>query len=252
MDNSFFDYRIWTISAFVFNSLLTLVFWVIYRKTSKEFSLITKKRLIVDGILFFLILLPNLLSFFGHIVNFPQLPPDTNTYYFGFFLAVLIWMLALEFYSIHLLVSSIVNIYKTIKNKAYRKKKKEFVISCLYVVFLNIYVKSLIFAILLLIINAKIHPLLYDFCGVEITNFTTMSPAFEAGIGIGETIHRVDSTGISSLGDLSEFLSLKKPNEEIAVLTDKGTYTLRLGTNPSEDSRGFFGAIFHQKFCEKK
>lgn len=92
--------------------------------------------------------------------------------------------------------------------------------------------------------NAVIEP-----SGVKITDYVTEKgpfPAEKAGIEIGETIQKIDSIPTPYVNNLSSVLRGKKPNDTVAITTDKSTYEVRLAKNPDNSSMAYLGAYLEQ------
>ena len=90
--------------------------------------------------------------------------------------------------------------------------------------------------------NAVIEP-----NGVKVTDYVKGTfPAEAAGIKIGEIIKQVDNTPTLYVNNLSIVLKSKKPNEVVAIRTDKSSYQIKLAKNPENESLAYMGAYLEQ------
>lgn len=71
-------------------------------------------------------------------------------------------------------------------------------------------------------------------------------PAENSGIKIGEVIQEVDNKPTPYVNNLSTILKAKKPNDTIAVKTDKSYYQIKLAKNPENESLAYIGAYLEQ------
>ena len=96
------------------------------------------------------------------------------------------------------------------------------------------------------IANAIIEP-----NGVKVTDYVRGKdklkfPAEIAGIKIGEVIQQVDNNPTPYVENLSTSLRSKKPNDIVAIKTDKSTYEIKLAKNPENESLAYMGAYLEQ------
>ena len=87
--------------------------------------------------------------------------------------------------------------------------------------------------------------------GVKVTDYVkgkdkSIFPAESAGIKIGEKIQKVDNIQTPYVENLSNFLKNKKPNDIIAIKTDKSSYEIKLAKNPENESIAYIGAYLEQ------
>jgi len=83
--------------------------------------------------------------------------------------------------------------------------------------------------------------------GVEIVGYIDGDyPIEQNNVQLGEVIKKVDEMDILYIQNLSTALSEKKPEDTIELKTDKATYSLKLGKNPDNSSKGFMGASLGQ------
>lgn len=71
-------------------------------------------------------------------------------------------------------------------------------------------------------------------------------PAENSGVKIGEIIQQVDDKPILYVENLSIILRSKKPNDIVAIKTDKSTYEVKLSKNPENESLAYIGAYLEQ------
>jgi len=94
------------------------------------------------------------------------------------------------------------------------------------------------------IVNGLIEP-----NGVKITDYVKDKekfPAEIAGIRIGEVIQKVDGIPTPYVKNLSMVLRSKKPNDVVAIITDKYSYEIKLAKNPENESLAYLGAYLEQ------
>ena len=93
--------------------------------------------------------------------------------------------------------------------------------------------------------NAVIEP-----NGVKISDYVESKeskfPAESSGMKIGEIIQQVDGNPVPYVGNLSAALRAKKPNDVVAIKTDKSSYEIRLVKNPENESLAYIGAYLEQ------
>ncbi|MBI2659102.1 site-2 protease family protein [Candidatus Woesearchaeota archaeon] len=116
--------------------------------------------------------------------------------------------------------------------------------------FSNIAIAFLFFGIASFILapmaNAVIEP-----NGVKVSDYVEGKnklkfPAESAGIKIGEVIQQVDGIPTPYVNNLSAALQSKKPNDVVAIKTDKSIYEIRLAKNPENESLAYIGAYLEQ------
>lgn len=246
----FIDYKIWTISTLILNLFAIFFLKLVYKKTSDDFHKFRMGKTIATIVIY-------LFALFSQVYQFSKIGLDkldlgSNIVFYSLLFIVLIVNWIVGFFLVYIFISSVVTIFTTIKNKTYKKNKKEFAISWIFFIFGNGYSVAIISGILLIITQSFLHPYLYEPCGIEILNLTTPSSAADAGISINEVIIKIDDQSILTTDDLGKILSLKKPNDVASVTTDKSTYSVTLGSNPQNNSKSFLGANLITKFCDKK
>jgi len=115
--------------------------------------------------------------------------------------------------------------------------------------FSNIVLAMVVLGIFALIAAPVVNAIV-EFNGVEITglieNPENPYPAELAGIEKGEIITQVNDISITTVENFTSILMDKKPNEEITVTTNKGTYTMKLGVNPDDVTKGYMGVQVQQ------
>ncbi|MBI2134555.1 site-2 protease family protein [Candidatus Woesearchaeota archaeon] len=86
-----------------------------------------------------------------------------------------------------------------------------------------------------------------EYSGVEITGFIEGNyPAQASGIAKGEIVKSINGNEIRKLDDFSQILKEKNPGNAIRLQTDKGTYNIKLGKNPEDESLAYLGVYVQQ------
>ena len=247
MDPYYTAFGISTVVIYVF---LAVLFGIIYKITTKEFHKFTKNKLIADVILYSISIIALIISIsFGSvdISSFTQTGART-----ALFAAFTILALAVDFYSVHLFVCSIVNIYKYFWKKKFKKNKKDLVIGILYLIFLNGFSKKILLGVIgliVLMILAKACP--QEPCGIEVVQVFPGSPAEMSGITKGEVITATAyGQQIKTNDDFRELIASKKPGDTLRFETEAGKkYDINLG---EKDGKAYFGTATKQKLCSEK
>ena len=97
-----------------------------------------------------------------------------------------------------------------------------------------------IIAILLLSMASSAIPNYFQEDGIQIDRIVSDSPS-DGILKKGMIIEAIDNKTINDSASYTKVVSSFKPGENISVQTDQGIYTVELGKNPSNESRGFFG-----------
>ncbi|MEA2070968.1 MAG: site-2 protease family protein [Asgard group archaeon] len=93
-----------------------------------------------------------------------------------------------------------------------------------------------------LVFSSSIHsPLYYPPDGVLIQEVVTDSPAADSELTRGTAIYAINNTHLSNLTVFSEYMGKTKPNDLLLLNTTKGQISVRLITNPNNDSIGYLG-----------
>lgn len=79
--------------------------------------------------------------------------------------------------------------------------------------------------------------------GVIIVNVIDDGPASKAGLKRDDVIKQLDGYVIKDLQDLRNALSVLKPNETVIVRTDRGFFTVTLGSHPDNKSKAYLGVM---------
>jgi len=87
---------------------------------------------------------------------------------------------------------------------------------------------------------------LMDFNGVEISDFTEDSTALAAGLEEGDIITHADNVQVQYVHNFTDFLSQKKPGENVVFKTNEKTYNVVLGENPQNKSKPYVGVFVGQ------
>jgi len=242
--------RALAIGAVVTYLLLAIVYGIIYKITSKEFHRFTKNRLIADVILYSISLVFLIVNIAYGWIEIPAFV-DSGLL-IGLFIAFTIFVLIVDFYGVHLIVCSIVNISKYFRKKKFKKNPKDLAVAIIYLIFLNGISKRILTSLIVvfvLIIIAKTCP--QAPCGIEVVQVMPGSPAEMAGITQGEVIVSAEyGVLIKSNQDFSNIISAKKPGDSLRFETEEGRkYDVNLG---EKDGKAYLGAATRQKFCDKK
>ena len=76
--------------------------------------------------------------------------------------------------------------------------------------------------------------------GIEISRIVSDSPS-EGILKSGMIIESINGTKINDSQSYANIVGSFKPGDNVSVQTDQGTYTIELGKNPNNESKGFFG-----------
>ncbi|MBU1246129.1 MAG: site-2 protease family protein [Nanoarchaeota archaeon] len=77
--------------------------------------------------------------------------------------------------------------------------------------------------------------------GVLVTGFSENFSISESGMAPGERILTVNDENMGDVYVFIEKMSEKKPGEDINIITDKGSYEIKLEENPENSSAGYLG-----------
>lgn len=242
--------NMWHIGAFVFYLLIILIYYLIYRYSSKEFHKFTKKRLIAVITLFTIStvwwVIFHLKTDTLDVIRLLSSHPA-----YGLFCVITVVLgLFVAFYSTHLLVCSIVNVYKNLFEKRFKKNRRDVIIAILYLIFLNGIARVVYFVLFVALLSTLfVQSCPQEPCGVQIIQVLPDSPAEMAGITSGEVILKVDYGGnITSPQEVTNILANKKPGQSFIIHTDKRTYDLTLG---EQNGKAWLGILTTQKMCPK-
>jgi len=84
-------------------------------------------------------------------------------------------------------------------------------------------------------------------CGVQVTGFQEVSPARDAGMGLGEVITGVDGKTVDTVNSLASALAGKGEGDLVDVTTDRGEYAVE--TRLDNGTRPIVGIIVNQLYC---
>lgn len=93
-------------------------------------------------------------------------------------------------------------------------------------------------------------PQLFDENGIEISRVVSDSPS-DGILKEGMILQAVDGKMINNSGDYIDIVSSFKPGDNVTVMTDRGSYDVRLVANPNNESVGFFGIQASKHFVLK-
>ena len=104
---------------------------------------------------------------------------------------------------------------------------------------------ALIALILLSLCSAGL-PIFFEEDGIAVDRIVSDSPS-EGILKEGMVLEAIDNKTIKDANDYGNIVSSYSPGDNVTVKTDQGNYRVTLGTNPNNESRGFFGiqAIKH-------
>lgn len=105
---------------------------------------------------------------------------------------------------------------------------------------------AIIALLLVSLISAGI-PTFFAEDGIEIDRIVSDSPS-DGVLKEGMILEAIDNHTIDNSTDYSEVVSSFAPGDNVSVETDRGTYSLILDKNPSNESRGFFGIQANKHF----
>jgi len=242
-------YTAWGISAVLLYILLAIIYLVIFKITTKEFHKFTKKRVIADVILYSFNIIFLVFNIFYYKIDIaPFVQSGTRIAFFTAFTAL---ALIVDFFSVHLFVCSLVNIYKYFKKKRFKKNNRDLAIAILYLIFLNGLSKKVMLAlitVIVLLVISKACP--QDPCGVEVVKVMADSPAEMAGITKGEVIvSTAYGQQIKNSMDFREMIEAKKTGDSLRLETETGKkYDINLG---EKGGKAYLGLAVTQKLCPR-
>ncbi|MBW3001890.1 PDZ domain-containing protein [Candidatus Woesearchaeota archaeon] len=242
-------YASWGISVVVTYLLLAILYGLFFKITSREFHKFTKQRLIADLILYSI----NLVVLAINIAYGLDISLFVGSWSrIAFFTIFTVVALFIDFFSVHLFVCSIVNVYKYFRKKRFKKNKRDIIVAFVYLILLNGFSKRvliLLVALAVLMIMSKTCP--QEPCGIEVVQVMPGSPAELAGLTEGEVIVTAEyGVLIKSNQDFSNIISAKKPGDSLRFETETGKkYDINLG---EQNGNVYLGAATRQKLCDKK
>ena len=83
--------------------------------------------------------------------------------------------------------------------------------------------------------------------GIAIDRIVSDSPS-DGVLKEGMVLEAIDNHKINDSDSYVNVVSLYKPGDNVTVQTDQGSYSLTLGKNPNNESRGFFGIQANKHF----
>lgn len=117
---------------------------------------------------------------------------------------------------------------------------------------------NVLFAFVVIGLMALLSPVtgaMYEQNGIEITGYTNesmISPAQEAGIGVGERVLFIDDVDVSDVSAFTEVLGSTAPGTEVEVVTNASTYMVVLGEHPENPGSSYIGAYVKQSSMVKE
>lgn len=246
-------YTAWGISAILLYLLLVIIYGIIFKITTKEFHRFTKKRLIADIIIYsFNIIFLIFNTFYYKIELTPFLQSGTRIAFFTIFTAI---ALIVDFFSVHLFVCSLVNIYKYFRKKRFKKNKRDLAVAIIYLIFLNgiskrVYLALITVIVLMVISKGFSQTCPQEPCGIEVVQVIPGSPAEIAGITKGEVIvSTAYGQQIKTNTDFRELIEAKKPGDSLRFETETGKkYDINLD---EKDNKAYLGLAVTQKLCPR-
>jgi len=85
---------------------------------------------------------------------------------------------------------------------------------------------------------------------IQIINFSSVSPAKEAGMTIGETITVIDSYEIGNMDSFIHALADKRAGDDISITTNTKSYDFQMA-GQDETPNAIIGVIVQEKRCMK-
>jgi len=138
---------------------------------------------------------------------------------------------------------SLVTVYKSIAKKP---EKPDLVIAILVILIWNPFTLGIILSQIINFNNTVIN----QPCGAEITGFTDNSPAFGAGIAVGDIITAVDGTPVDNTDAFRHELADKKPGDKITLTTITKDYDVQLAED-SQSHNAVLGVMVKNAFCKR-
>ena len=92
------------------------------------------------------------------------------------------------------------------------------------------------------LISSLIVPAVFYDDGMEITRVMENSPA-NGVLHEGMVIESFNGQTFNNYTDYSQLISSFKPNEDLSIGTNEGTFTVHTTTNPSNSSKGYIGVM---------
>lgn len=133
-----------------------------------------------------------------------------------------------------------------IKQKT-KSKTADFVIAILIILIFNPFTLGFLYQSTVYINNNIINTP----CGLEIIEFSEISPSRDAGMKVGEVIIRVDGENIINTNLFIHMLTLKKPGDVLSVNTNLGNYNVKTLQNPDRSNDAYLGIKLKEKICQK-
>ena len=87
-------------------------------------------------------------------------------------------------------------------------------------------------------------------CGVQVAGFSDNSPAFGAGITVGEIITAVDGTRVETTDALRQELANKRPGDKVTLTTITKNYDVQLAEDP-QSHNAVLGVAVKNAFCKR-
>jgi len=87
-------------------------------------------------------------------------------------------------------------------------------------------------------------------CGVEIAGFQELSPARDAGMGLGEVITSADGTPVSTLASFFDMMKVKNVGEAVMLTTSRTDYVIKLVADP-DTGKPVLGIFVREVYCPR-
>lgn len=238
MDSLNINFLTYMFVSVLFNFILMGYLFFVFKKTNSEYYQFTKNKLIIS-IIYLVITTITLIIFtfnnFGNINNLSLI------YLIGLILLIF-FNIILNFIIFYFVVCSIIYFINR-KSKVFSKKEKYF--SIINILFLNPYVKYLLFSLFLLLFfsNNMVE------CGVGIEEILENSALNSTEIQAGDVILGIDDEEILTSNDFIRIIDSKSPGDNIKLLTNKGEFEIILLKSPNNSSKAYIGFKPNYNYC---
>lgn len=88
--------------------------------------------------------------------------------------------------------------------------------------------------------------------GVAVTSVVPGFPAEEAGITEGMLIYMIDNQTIENITHIVDLMRERDAGDTVTVSTDSGDFVMILGQDPQDDSKGYMGIFFENRWDFKQ
>lgn len=102
-------------------------------------------------------------------------------------------------------------------------------------------ITAIIFLILMIFVMSPGVNSVVELKGVTLAGFAENSPAFNAGMHIGDKILSINNVEVKNIEEFLSELEKTTPHQKITVETQNATYTVTLGEHPQNSSKSYLG-----------